>query len=238
MSQDAVCQHSDNHLTKYPRSHGTASLGLGEYMNGILPERSGTAGGTSLPGQFSNLALSNGLALLHQDSVASSLEDSLTSELRETLLGKCQYSEVKRILESQADPNARLRYKLGPKEFRGSPLTLAVKLDKPNVVRLLISSNADPESTYSMTAGRSGVLWNGPAVCGTVARGNLSMMRLLVELEANLNGRLVSFNGEPNVTLLYDASYFGHAHLVRYLLQQKGNPDIPVKFQDCSVNSQ
>eukprot|EP00438_Fugacium_kawagutii_P012868 Skav209918 [mRNA] locus=scaffold1253:136516:136752:- [translate_table: standard] len=60
-----------------------------------------------------------------------------------------------------------------------------------------------------MTAGRSGVLWNGPAVCGTVARGNLSMMRLLVELEANLNGRLVSFNGEPNVTLLYDASYFG-----------------------------
>ena len=57
-------------------------------------------------------------------------------------------------------------------------------------------------------------------------------MRLLVELEANLNGRLVSFNGEPNVTLLYDASYFGHAHLVRYLLQQKGNPDIPVKFQD------
>ena len=58
------------------------------------------------------------------------------------------------------------------------------------------------------------------------------MMRLLVELEANLNGRLVSFNGEPNVTLLYDASYFGHAHLVRYLLQQKGNPDIPVKFQD------
>ena len=31
---------------------------------------------------------------------------------------------------------------------------------------------------------------------------------------------------------LYDASYFGHAHLVRYLLQQKGNPDTAVKFQD------
>ncbi|CAK9021391.1 unnamed protein product [Durusdinium trenchii] len=147
-------------------------------------------------------------------------------------IGLGRYSEIKRLLDSGADPNARLKYKLGPKEFQGSPLTLAVKLDKPNVVRLLFASRADPESTYSMTAGRSQIHWHGPAVCGTVARGNLSMMRLLVELEANLNGRLVSFNGEPNVTLLYDASYFGHAHLVRYLLQQKGNPDIPVKFQD------
>ncbi|CAE7221074.1 FEM1B [Symbiodinium natans] len=83
-----------------------------------------------------------------------------------------------------------------------------------------------------MTAGRSGVRWTGPAVCGTIARGNLSMMRLLVDFEANLNGRVIKFNGEPNVTLLYDASYFGHAHLVRYLLQQKGNPDTAVKFQD------
>lgn len=162
----------------------------------------------------------------------ASFDDELAKELRECLLGKCQYSEIKRLLDSGADPNARLKYKLGPKEFQGSPLTLAVKLDKPNVVRLLFASRADPESTYSMTAGRSQIHWHGPAVCGTVARGNLSMMRLLVELEANLNGRLVSFNGEPNVTLLYDASYFGHAHLVRYLLQQKGNPDIPVKFQD------
>eukprot|EP00913_Durusdinium_trenchii_P012623 g11854.t1 len=114
---------------------------------------------------------------------------------------------------------------------------------KPSQTMLSMRSDAAPsvfalrawrsqESTYSMTAGRSQIHWHGPAVCGTVARGNLSMMRLLVELEANLNGRLVSFNGEPNVTLLYDASYFGHAHLVRYLLQQKGNPDIPVKFQD------
>lgn len=201
-------------------------------MNGILPEAT-----VSIPAlrrdrdtRGSNSA--ERVELLHHDSVISVEPGSLVAELRECLLGKCQYSEVKRILDSQADPNSRLKYKLGPKEFQGSPLTLAVKLDKPNVVRLLIASHADPESTYSMTAGRSGVRWNGPAVCGTVARGNLSMMRLLVELEANLNGRLVSFNGEPNVTLLYDASYFGHAHLVRYLLQQKGNPDIPVKFQD------
>ena len=202
-------------------------------MNGILPEAT-----VSIPAlrrdrdtRGSNSA--ERVELLHHDSVISVEPGSLVAELRECLLGKCQYSEVKRILGSQADPNSRLKYKLGPKEFQGSPLTLAVKLDKPNVVRLLIASHADPESTtYSMTAGQSGVRWNGPAVCGTVARGNLSMMRLLVELEANLNGRLVSFNGEPNVTLLYDASYFGHAHLVRYLLQQKGNPDIPVKFQD------
>ena len=51
-----------------------------------------------------------------------------------------------------------------------------------------------------------------------------------MEYDANLQGRLISFNDEPNVTLLYDASYFGHAHLVRYLLQQRGNPDTPVKL--------
>lgn len=198
-------------------------------MNSILPVLDSSISSSLGRG---NEPVSLSLQLRHEDSVISMEVDSLATELRDCLLGKCQYSEVKRILDSRADPNSRLKYKLGPKEFQGSPLTLAVKLDKPNVVRLLIASNANPESTYSMTAGRSGVRWNGPAVCGTVARGNLSMMRLLVELEANLNGRLVSFNGEPNVTLLYDASYFGHAHLVRYLLQQKGNPDIPVKFQD------
>lgn len=198
-------------------------------MNSVLPVLDSSISSSLGRG---NEPVSLSLQLRHEDSVISMEVDSLATELRDCLLGKCQYSEVKRILDSRADPNSRLKYKLGPKEFQGSPLTLAVKLDKPNVVRLLIASNANPESTYSMTAGRSGVRWNGPAVCGTVARGNLSMMRLLVELEANLNGRLVSFNGEPNVTLLYDASYFGHAHLVRYLLQQKGNPDIPVKFQD------
>ena len=76
-----------------------------------------------------------------------------------------------------AGAHVRLRYKLGPKEFDGTPITLAVKLDKPNIVRLLILHRADPESTYSMKAGRTGVQWRGPAVCATVAKGNLSMMR-------------------------------------------------------------
>ena len=78
--------------------------------------------------------------------------------------------------------------------------------------RFLISKHLTPSST-ALPCQKKESFRKGPAVCGTVARGNLAMMRLLVELEANLNGRLVSFNGEPNVTLLYDASYFGHAHL-------------------------
>lgn len=116
-------------------------------MNGILPEAT-----VSIPAlrrdrdtRGSNSA--ERVELLHHDSVISVEPGSLVAELRECLLGKCQYSEVKRILGSQADPNSRLKYKLGPKEFQGSPLTLAVKLDKPNVVRLLIASHADPEST-------------------------------------------------------------------------------------------
>ena len=55
-----------------------------------------------------------------------------------------------------------------------------------------------------------------------------------MECEASLHGshpqgRVICFDGEPNVTLLYDASYFGHAHLVQYLLHQKGDPDVDVK---------
>ncbi|CAJ1343558.1 unnamed protein product, partial [Effrenium voratum] len=191
-------------------------------MLGVLPSSDGTQAEAPLPsaeGEPPELA-------------RAPTCDALAASLRQCLLGKCLYADVKSVLESRADPNCSFKYKLGPKEFQGTPLTLAVKLDKPNVVRLLFASQADPESCYSMSAGRKGVHWHGPAVCGTVARGNLSMMRLLVELEANLNGRLVKFNGEPNVTLLYDASYFGHAHLVRFLLQQKGNPDLSVKFQD------
>lgn len=58
------------------------------------------------------------------------------------------------------------------------------------------------------------------------------MMSLLLEFNADLKGRVISFDGEPNVTLLYDASYFGHAHMVRFLIQQKAKLDTPVKFQD------
>ncbi|CAE7396064.1 FEM1B [Symbiodinium sp. CCMP2456] len=180
---------------------------------------------------YSNNVVS--LALVREQSDLSVSDDrSLDGRLRQCLIGRGLYQEVKQLLEDKADANCRLRYKLGPKEFDGTPLTLAVKLDKPNIVRLLMIHRANAQSAYSMKAGRTGVLWKGPAVCATVAKGNLSMMRLLVEYEANLQGRVISFNDEPNVTLLYDASYFGHAHLVRYLLQQKGNPDIPVKFQD------
>ena len=73
--------------------------------------------------------------------------------------------------------SVRFKYKLGPKEFQGTPLTLAVKLDKPALVRKLIDFKADPQSEYSMSAGRLRVHWAGPAVCATVAKGNLSMMR-------------------------------------------------------------
>ncbi|CAK9021387.1 unnamed protein product [Durusdinium trenchii] len=136
------------------------------------------------------------------------------------------------LVKAKADPNCRFKYKLGPKEFDGTPLTLAVKLDKPALVRKLIDFKADPASEYSMSAGRLRVHWTGPAVCGTVAKGNLAMMRLLVECEANLQGRVISFNGEPNGTLLYDAGRSDALRPVRYLLQQKGEPDLAVKFQD------
>ena len=60
------------------------------------------------------------LFLASHISTASSMRQAslgdVTKELREVLLGKCQYGEVKRLLESRADPNGRLKYKLGPKD--------------------------------------------------------------------------------------------------------------------------
>lgn len=191
----------------------------------------------------SNAPVSNAPGSLGRDqSTASDFNygddpDSETARWRRCIFGKFSLKDAKALVDGKADPNCRFKYKLGPKEFQGTPLTLAVKLDKPALVRKLIDFKADPQSEYSMSAGRLRVHWTGPAVCATVAKGNLSMMRLLVECEASLHGshpqgRVICFDGEPNVTLLYDASYFGHAHLVQYLLHQKGDPDVDVKFQD------
>ena len=120
----------------------------------------------------------NVVALVREQSDLSASNDpSLDGRLHQCLIGRGLYQDVKQLLEDKADPNCRLRYKLGPKEFDGTPLTLAVKLDKPNIVRLLMIHRADAQSVYSMKAGRTGVLWKGPAVCATVAKGNLSMMR-------------------------------------------------------------
>ena len=68
----------------------------------------------------------------------------------------------------------------------------------------------------------------------TVSGLETCAVRLLVECDASLHGshpqgRIICFNGEPNATLLYDASYFGHAYLVQYLIHQKGDPDVDVK---------
>jgi len=164
-------------------------------------------------------------------------KEDATQKLQAEVQQSCAMDVVKKLLEERADPNATFAYKLGHKQFEGTVLTLAVKKDLPHAVSLLAEYGADPESKYSMKAGRLAVQWKGPAVCGTVSKGNLNMMRLLVDLKAQLNGRVISFNAEPNGTLLYDASYFGHAHLVTYLLQkgkagERGELEIRVKFQD------
>ena len=53
-------------------------------------------------------------------------------------------------------------------EFQGSPLTLAVKLDKPNVVRLLFASRADPDGVTWARRRRlsSRVVLEGPCLEG------------------------------------------------------------------------
>lgn len=160
------------------------------------------------------------------------MESSHEDAMRDCIMNGGDTEELLQLLDKRADPNCQLKYKLGPKNFDGSPLTLAVKKDRLELVRLLMNRKADPQSKYSMKAGKLGVDWKGPAVCATLFPGNLTMMRLLVEHDADVTGRVISFNGEPNGTCLYDACYFGHAHMVRYLIAHKSELDIAVKFQD------
>lgn len=176
-------------------------------------------------------------AIIKGANASGEYNEEATQKLEAEVQQNCNLGILKTLLDQRADPNAPLVYKLGVKQFEGTILTLAVKKDLPHVVSLLIEHGADPESKYSMNAGRLGVRWRGPAVCGTVSKGNLQMLRLLVEFEAQLSGRVISFDDEPNGTLLYDASYFGHAHLVTYLLQKgkasgRGELDLRVKHQD------
>lgn len=139
------------------------------------------------------------------------------------------------MLEEKADPNCRLRYKLGSTTFDGTPLTLVVKLNRPNcldVLQLLLEERADVGSQYYTKLGLSDSDYHGVAACAACASGNVSALKLLVQYDAPLSGRLGVLNREPNSTLLYEASYFGHAEVVQYLLQQNCDPDVQVTCHD------
>ena len=142
--------------------------------------------------------------------------------------------EVRRLLEDKADPNCRFRYKLGSTTFEGTPLTYVVKLNQPNcldVLRLLLEEKANVGSQYWMKLGSSDV-YHGVAVCAACASGNISVLKLLQEHDAPLSGRLGLLNHQPNSTLLYEATCFGHADVVQYLLEQKHDPDVQVTCHD------
>eukprot|EP00930_Biecheleria_cincta_P030959 TRINITY_DN21459_c0_g1_i2.p1 TRINITY_DN21459_c0_g1~~TRINITY_DN21459_c0_g1_i2.p1 ORF type:complete len:874 (-),score=144.54 TRINITY_DN21459_c0_g1_i2:19-2517(-) len=160
------------------------------------------------------------------------MESSLEDAVRDCILNDGDAGDLVKLLDKKANPNCALRYKLGPKSFDGTPLTLAVKKDRLEIAKLLLDRKADPQSKYSMKVGKLAVQWEGPAVCGAMFPGNLTMIRLLVEYDAEVTGQVISFDGEPNSTCLYEACYFGHAHVVRYLIAHKCELDVAVMFQD------
>lgn len=114
------------------------------------------------------------------------------------------------------DPNEMFDYKKGL-QFHGCPLTYAVKLEHRGLVEALLEAQADPNSTYSFKCGATQVRNCAPAACAAIAKKRPALFRLLHQSKANLEGRVLSFDGEPNATLLYEACYLGCLPIIKYL---------------------
>lgn len=145
-------------------------------------------------------------------------------------------AEVQSILDEKVDPNAQMFYKVdpSPKMFEGRPLTLAVKLAHRELVDVLLKAGADVNSYYYFKAGAERVRLGIPAAGAAInPTKKLSMLKLLHAAKAELGGRVMTFNGEPNATLLYEACYVGHLPSVKYLLKNKSDDiELEVKHQD------
>eukprot|EP00438_Fugacium_kawagutii_P030674 Skav204811 [mRNA] locus=scaffold894:134749:140530:+ [translate_table: standard] len=143
------------------------------------------------------------------------------------LPGKSSVAEIRSLLEGKADPNCRLR--------RDRGLLVPCMTDSGE------RTGADVGSQYSRKLGLSDSDYHGPAVCAACASGNVDVLKLhgstvlLVQYDAPLSGRLGLLNQQPNSTLLYEASYFGHAEMVQYLLQQKSDHNVEVTCHWAAV---
>lgn len=171
---------------------------------------------------------------LKQDSFDGS-DEGLLQKLKvamEGIMKEGSIEDVKKILRAGADPNGVFPYKRGL-SFTGKPLTFAVKLGNRELVMVLLAARASPDSKYSFKCGAEQVINSVPAAGAAIASKKLSMLRLLHENKADIQGRTMSFNDKPNGTLLYEACYWGCLNIIRYLLKKcMKDIEIAVSHQD------
>merc|ERR1719387_445908 len=111
-------------------------------------------------------------------------------------------------------------FQIGTKEMSfGTPLTTAAIRGRNALVGKLVELRANPDSKYGFVAGAEQKVWSGSALHACVNSGNLELLELLMELDADVNSK-----GSNGASLLWQSGYFGKPHITQFLLKMKHDP--------------
>jgi hypothetical protein len=158
--------------------------------------------------------------------VGDNLEDTLAEAIAEV-----DVAQVVQFLKDGEDPNEVLediQYNEKP-YLTCSMIALAAMSKEEEIVRALHFYNADLNGGYSFVAGTLKIVWEGSAMHACIPRGNLSMLKTLHELKADIR---CSSSNEAN--LIWQACYFGKPAILEYLFKNNVNFLTEAQSQDIS----
>jgi len=141
----------------------------------------------------------------------------LEDDLRDALLHRWEPS-VRSLLNRSADPNVVYwGVACGGTTFTWcTPLCIAATLGNLGIARALLEAGALPNSQYAMPSGAAKQEHTFQAAFAALPGGDLRMLRLLVDADADVGER----SPTSNASLLWHAADLGHAEVVRFLLDQ------------------
>lgn len=158
-------------------------------------------------------------------SAAPSLPNAITPESEERVEEQRLRSAVEegdpekvcKLLKEGADVNLQLSdlTVCGLHITTGTPLVIAIMKQHRQVVQLLMHAEADPSIEYSFPAGAEQIVWSGPPIHACIPSGDLSMLRELVRLKADLD-----VSSSNDASLVWQAAYFGQSKILEYLLEK------------------
>jgi hypothetical protein len=163
-----------------------------------------------------NTNLSGAIPLQYGERKLSGVEEDTLA----MAISDMDVAQVVQFLKDGEDPNeilTNIEYNEKP-YVTCSLIALAAMSKEEEVVRALHYYKADLEGSYSFKAGTLKFLWEGSAMHACIPRGNLSMLKTLHELKADI--RTVSNN---DANLIWQACYFGKPVIVEYLLTNHVN---------------
>jgi ankyrin repeat protein len=142
---------------------------------------------------------------------------------------------VKEWLEAGGDPNVHIsEYKETPtsKLFQNcGMLPVACMKGHMEVINLLIDAGVNLDSRYGFEAGSRKLNWSGTAPFAVVAKGNLSLLRKLIEEKADPHAE-----SSTRANLLWQCCYIGRTDMAKYLLELNVSHSVAGESQDNTVS--